>query len=170
MQGGGVVNSKVHSVVQTAVFAAMIFVLTAVLHIPAPSGYVHLGDALIYLSSLLLGSPWALLAAAVGEGLADLAGGFASYIPATVVIKALMALIFVRARGDKLLTKKSALMTVFAGIVNVGGYFAADFVISRAYAFADVFGNAVQSIASAVIFVILAAALDRAHIMDRMKR
>ena len=54
-------------------FAALIFVVTVFLKIPAASGYVHIGDSLIYLASLIIG-PWAMLAGAIGEGLADIAG------------------------------------------------------------------------------------------------
>ena len=34
----------------TGLFAAMIYVLTAWLHIPTGAGYTHAGDGLIYLS------------------------------------------------------------------------------------------------------------------------
>ena len=58
----------------TALFAAAITVMTAyMLHIPLPTGgYIHLGDALIYLAACLLPVPYAAAAAAVGAGLADL--------------------------------------------------------------------------------------------------
>ena len=35
----------------TGLFAAMIYVLTAWLHIPTGAGYTHAGDGLIYLAS-----------------------------------------------------------------------------------------------------------------------
>ena len=168
---GDFVNSKLKQIVYTAVFAAMIFVLSMFLHIPAPSGYVHLGDSLIYICAMLLGSPWALLAGALGEGLADAVGGFAIYAPATVIIKVLVALPFtiVGKRSDKLFTPISALLTLPAGLITVGGYFIADLIIDKSYAVVDLPGNAVQAAASAVVFIILAAALDRAKIKDRLK-
>ena len=162
-------NKKVHSIAYCAAFSAMIFVLTAVLHIPVPSGYVHPGDALVYLCALMLGSPWALIAGAVGEGLADLASGYTAYIPATVLIKVAVALLMTFAKGNKLLSKKSAVLTIPAGLITVGGYFAADLIISPVYAFVDIIGNIVQAAGSAVIFVVLAAALDKAKIIDRIR-
>ena len=44
--------------------------------------------SIVYLSSLIIG-PWAILAGMIGEGLADVAGSYVIYAPATVVIKAI---------------------------------------------------------------------------------
>ncbi|MBE6720468.1 MAG: TIGR04002 family protein [Ruminococcaceae bacterium] len=163
-------TNKTRSVVMTAVFTAIIFVLTAILHIPAPSGYVHLGDAILYISAIILDMPWAIIAGALGEGLADVAGGFAMYLPATIIIKAVAALLFVsvRNRENRLLTKYTVFMTLPAAIVTVGGYFAADLLISREFAVADILGNTVQALSSAVIFIFLAAALDKINIKDKI--
>ena len=57
-----------------AMFAAMITLTTAYLfHIPigANGGYIHFGDAFIYLAASLLPMPYACAAAAIGGGLAD---------------------------------------------------------------------------------------------------
>ena len=57
-------NKTVKKISFTALFAAMVFGLT-MLHIPiGAGGYIHVGDAMIYLSGLLLG-PWAFLAASI---------------------------------------------------------------------------------------------------------
>ena len=48
-------NKTVKKISFTALFAAMVFGLT-MLHIPiGAGGYIHVGDAMIYLSGLLLG-------------------------------------------------------------------------------------------------------------------
>ena len=78
---------------RTAMLAAVIFCLTYFVKIPFPGGYVHLGDAAISLAALWLPAPWAMAAAAVGAGLADIAGGYATYAPITLVTKAVMALV-----------------------------------------------------------------------------
>ena len=59
----------------TGLFAAMITIMTAyIAHIPVGvnGGYSHFGDSLIYLAAVLLPTPYALVAAAIGGGLADL--------------------------------------------------------------------------------------------------
>ena len=87
-------NKNLKKITVTGLFSAMIFVLTMFVKVTVPSGYVHLGDAMIYICAVLLGSPWALIAGALGEGLADVAGGFAAYAPATVIIKIIIAFLF----------------------------------------------------------------------------
>ena len=154
----------------TGMFAALIFVMTMFVKIPVTSGYLHLGDALIYIASLIIG-PWAILAGAVGEGLADVAGGYVMYAPATVIIKALIAIPFLivyNKKESKLLNLKSALMTVPSGIITVGGYFAADMLIDKAYAVVDIPGNVIQAVGSAVVFVILAFAFDKSKIKNKI--
>ena len=164
-------NDKTRNVVATAVFSAMVFAFTFIVHIPAPSGYVHIGDAVIFICSLLLGSPWGFIAGAVGGGLADLAGGFAAYAPATIVIKPLMAIPFVviRNKSAKLFSPLAVIASVAAGVINTVGYFAADMIISREYAVADILPNIIQAGASAVVFVIFALALDKVKITDKIR-
>ena len=61
--------------------------------IPGTQGYVHLGDAMIFLSVLILGWKYGALAAAFGSMLADIIGGFAMWAPWSFAIKGIMALI-----------------------------------------------------------------------------
>lgn len=76
-----------------AVFAAIICVVTTFVAVPAPAiGNVNLGDIFILCAAWLLG-PLGAAAAGIGACLADLFSGFAIYAPATLVIKALMALV-----------------------------------------------------------------------------
>ena len=78
----------------TGLFAAMIALMTAyIFHIPygANGGYIHFGDALIYIAAVLLPRPYALAAAAIGGGLADLMTA-PMWAPATILIKMLITL------------------------------------------------------------------------------
>ena len=84
-------NKTVKKISFTALFAAMVFGLT-MLHIPiGAGGYIHVGDAMIYLSGLLLG-PWAFLAASIGAAFSDLASGVATYAIPSAIIKFLIAI------------------------------------------------------------------------------
>ncbi len=87
-------NKGIRRISFGAIAAAIIFVATWVFKIPIPGtqGYVNLGDSMIYFSACLLG-PYASVAAAIGSAIADLAGGYAIYIPVTIVIKGLMGLV-----------------------------------------------------------------------------
>lgn len=166
-------NKKLLNMVYTAMFSAMIFVLTRFVQIPiAASGYVHFGDALIYIVACILGGPYAMIAGALAAVLADITSGFAVYAPASLVIKALIALPFVFAgkKSDKILTPITALLTIPAGLITVGGYFLADMIIDKAYAFVDIPGNIIQAVGSAVIFIVLSAAFDTARIKKKLFR
>lgn len=160
---------KIKKLSATALFAALIFVLTFFVRIPSAGGYIHPGDSLLYICALALGSPWAALSGALGEGLADIASGFSAYVPATVIIKCAAAFCFALAPKRRLLTAGSILSSVLAGILTVGGYYIADLIIDKGFAVAAIPGNAVQAAASAAIFAALAAALDSAGFKERFR-
>lgn len=163
-------NKKIIKMVYSAMFAAVIFVLTRFVQVPVASGYVHFGDVFIYIAASTLGGPWALLSAAVGATLADLTSGWAVYAPATLIIKVLIALpfIFVNKKSEKILTPASALLTIPSGVITVLGYFIADCIIDKAYAVVDIPGNAVQAVGSALIFIVAAGAFDAVKIKRKL--
>lgn len=163
-------KNKLFKLVATAMFTAMIFVLTRFISVPVATGYVHFGDALVYLTASVLGGPWAFFAAAVGEALADVASGWFTYAPATLIVKALIALPFVlvNKKSEKILTPLTALFTIPAGMITVGGYFVADMIIDKAYAVVNMPGNIIQAVGSAVIFIVLAAAFDAAKLKQKL--
>ena len=166
-------------IVIAAMFAAMIAVMTAFVQIKTPTGgYVHLGDSMIYLAASFLPMPYAILAAAIGGGIADLLV-YPETIIYTIIIKAINAVVF-SAKDDKLLTKRNALMTIPSGLVTVVGYSLSKLI--RQLLAGDSFHSAVvnalwkipengiQAIASALIFIVIALALDKADIKKRMLR
>ena len=77
----------------TAIAAALVFVMTSVFKIPAPEGYTHLGDCMIFISVLLLGTRRGALAGGIGAALADGLSGYSHYIVPSFFIKAIMAII-----------------------------------------------------------------------------
>ena len=62
-----------------AVATALVFLFTFLIRVPTALGYIHLGDALVLLYAAVSGDPLALLVGALGEGLADVAGGYFQY-------------------------------------------------------------------------------------------
>ena len=86
-------KQSVQKLTVSAVFAALILVSTMFLSIKLPNGYANLGDGFVIVGALLLGKYYGACAAAIGTGLADLFEGYALYAPATIIIKALMALV-----------------------------------------------------------------------------
>jgi len=101
--GGSRVGARL--LVLTGLFAALGCVATMVLQIPSPTGgYMNLGDTVVILGAWLLGPVYGAVAGGVGPAMADLLSGYAVYVPATLVIKAVMALtaaLLYRALGKK---------------------------------------------------------------------
>ena len=163
-------KDKTKQITLTASFAALIFLFTYFVKVPVASGYVHLGDTLIYLLACIIGGPWAMLAGAIGEGLADVIGGYIMYAPATVLIKAAVAVpfLFFTKKSDKILTLWTGLMTLPAALITVGGYFLADCIIDKTYAVADIPGNVIQAVGSAVLFIVLSTVFDRMNLKQRL--
>ena len=87
-------TEKLVQMVYAGLFAAMTALLTATLHIPVGNGYIHCGDAVIYLSAAVLPLPYAVGASAIGGMMADLLSGYPMYALPTFLIKGLLALTF----------------------------------------------------------------------------
>lgn len=87
-------DRKIRRMVLAAALAALSCVATMVVQIPSPmDGYVNLGDGFVLLSGWLLGPWYGAAAGGIGSMLADVFSGYAYYAPATLVIKALVALL-----------------------------------------------------------------------------
>lgn len=164
-------------IVIASMFAAMIAVMTAFVQIKTPTGgYVHPGDSMIYLTASFLPMPYAVAASAIGGGIADLLV-YPETLIYTVIIKALNSLFF-SSKGDKILTKRNALMTIPSGLVTIVGYSLSKLI--RQLLAGDSFHsaivtalwkapeNTIQAVASALIFFLIAAAFDKADIKKRM--
>lgn len=120
---------KTKKIVMTALFTAMIAVLTMFPKIPVPAGgYIHLGDSLIIAAVYFLGI-LSIPAAAIGSALADIISGYAVYAPATFVIKALMALVAYIVIGKKDNITGFIIASVFAELVMMTGYFLFDTIL-----------------------------------------
>ncbi|MDO4316275.1 MAG: ECF transporter S component, partial [Oscillospiraceae bacterium] len=121
-------QSRTRLLVMTGLFAALGCVATMVLQVPSPTGgYMNLGDTVVILGAYLLGPVWGAVAGGVGPALADLLSGYMVYVPATLVIKAVMgflAAVLYRAAGKK--TWGVLVCAVVAEIPMVAGYWLFD--------------------------------------------
>ncbi len=154
-----------------AVLCALVFVATAYLpRIPlGAGGYVHIGDAFIYLAAVLLPMPYACAVGAIGAGLADALTGFIIYTPGTALIKAAMALFFTY-KSRKILCARNLTAVVPAGVVCIVGYYLYDVILAKSFAapLAWIWGNVLQAVASAVIFVVLGFVFDRFNLKSNI--
>lgn len=152
-------DNKVYKIALTAVMAALIYVATMFFTIPLPgNGYANLGDCFVIIAGFVLGPVYGACAAGIGSALSDLTLGYGIYIPATFIIKAVMALIVYYAfKGfDGKMIKNSIITvcvaSVLAEVWMVFGYFIFELAIYGAeVAAVDILGNAVQGLVGAVI-------------------
>lgn len=164
---------KTACVTITGLFAAMIAIMTAYIgHIPYGfnGGYIHFGDSLIYLAAVLLPRPYAMAAAAIGGGLADLLTA-PLWAPATIIIKILITLPFTN-RTAKAGSGRNLLAPFVAAVISAVGYYLAEGVIFGSFGapLVSLAGSAVQSGGSMVLFVVLIITLDKINIKAMMKR
>lgn len=156
----------------TGLMAAMITLMTAyICHIPTGvnGGYIHFGDSLIYIAAVILPTPYALAAAAIGGGLADLMTA-PMWTPATIIIKMLITIPFTN-KSHKIITPRNIAASVIAYFISGISYFFAEYIIFGSFesAFtASMTGSLIQSGGSAVFFIIFGIALDKAHIKTRL--
>ena len=159
-------QTKTGYLTSTALFAALICLTTAYLfHIPfgANGGYVHIGDALIYLAATLLPTPYALLAGAIGGAMADLLTAPIWAIP-TFFIKMLIALPFTN-KGNKIICAKNITALFISGLISCIGYAIAEMIIygSEAMIYVSIVGQITQAVGSAIVFILIGITLDRMH-------
>ena len=154
---------KIKKLVLSGLFAAIICVTTMFPHLPVGvnGGYVHIGDTFIYLAASFLSPAYAALAAAIGAGLADLMVAPIYIIP-TVIIKSLMALMFT-AKANKLLCRRNALGTVFAGVICSIGYYIAEVILAGNFIspLISALQGLVQPIASGILYAVIASVIDK---------
>lgn len=165
-------NKNTKLMILAGLFAAIIFVTTAyILHIPTGmnGGYIHIGDAFIYLAACLLPAPYAMAASAIGAALSDALspGGIVWVIP-TLIIKPILVLFFT-AKSKKLVCKRNVLGIFLAGITGVTGYCIATTIITGSFwtALVAVPIGLLQPLGSGIAFIVFAIALDKINIKQK---
>ncbi len=163
-----------------ALATALVTVATMALRVPVPAtqGYINLGETAIYLSALLLGPAYGLVAGGVGSALADLLAGYTQFAPFTLVIKGiegwLAGVLFWKVlRGPEQTGAAWAVRALgscaVAGLWMVTGYYVVEFFflgIGPAAA-AEVPGNLFQVVAGLVVGLAGASVLRRAVVSPR---
>ena len=170
-------DNKVYTLVLTGVFTALVMAATSFFKVPvaATNGYVHMGDAMVFLAVAVLGRKNGTIAGASGSALADLLGGYAHWVPWTFVIKGVMAFVCgtilyagqdsdgAATSGTKISARSITAMSI-GSLIMIAGYFTAHRFIYGTWAapFAALPGNIIQGVCGVVIAEIAAAAIGKA--------
>lgn len=183
-------TKKLRIIILSALFAAMTFALTFSVKLPMPGGgYIHLGDTMIYVAATVLPTPFAMLAAGVGGAMSDFAGGYAIYIVPTLIIKALLVTPFL-SKSSKIFTLRNRIACIGAGVITVVGYYFTKVVmlsmassgsfhqtVAGIFQSKNLIGglsnvpeNIIQAVGSGILFVVIAFALDKINIKEKIAR
>ena len=163
-------NNTTQRIVMAALLAALTCVATMIIKIPSPlKGYLNLGDCVVLLAGWMLSPTYGFLAAGLGSALADTFSGYVTYVPATFVIKGLMALIAFY--GFKLLHSKLGNISsriisgIVAEVVMVAGYFIFEgFLYGFGPSLVNIPANVIQGIAGLIIGTILVKIFEKSKI------
>ena len=179
-------NSTVMKIAQTALFAALCYVIFTYLQIkiPMPGGdatSIHLGNAFCVLAALLLGGWYGGLAGAIGMGIADVMDPiYITGAPKTFVLKLCIGLITglvahkiakINESTDKKYIFKWSLLASIAGLAfnviadPIVGYFYKQYILGQPQQMAEVLAKwsaaatFVNAILSTIVVVIIYNAL-----------
>ena len=179
-------NSTVMKIAQTALFAALCYVIFTYLQIkiPMPGGdatSIHLGNAFCVLAALLLGGWYGGLAGAIGMGIADVMDPiYITGAPKTFILKLCIGLITglvahkiakINESTDKKYIFKWSLLASVAGLAfnviadPIVGYFYKQYILGQPRQMAEVLAKwsaaatFVNAILSTIVVVIIYNAL-----------
>ena len=160
---------KIKLVSIAGVFTALVFAVTAYLHIPTTNGYIHVGDSLIYLAACLLPTPYAVAVGAGGAMLADCLTGYAIWAPGSIIIKAATALLFTN-KKEKIINVRNLLVLIPAAIICAGGYYLYEAVVYGNFIapLSGILASLTQSTASSVLYVAMAIAIDSTKFRSKL--
>ncbi|MDO4522093.1 MAG: ECF transporter S component [Eubacteriales bacterium] len=154
-----------------ALMIALVCITTAVIQIPIPLGYMHLGNVTILAAGVFFGPMTGLLTGGIGSALADLLTGYAVWALPTLIIKSVMGYVIGRAAWsvcrNPRFTRVSVLLGSLAGLaVMVIGYtvFGSLLYGSVAAGLSQVPGLVTESVMGLAVFYVIAAAFTASHV------
>lgn len=152
-----------------AMLAVLVCVATMIIKIPSPmKGYLNLGDGVVLFSGWLLGPMYGFLAAGIGSALADFFSGYVVYVPATFIIKGLMAAAacgLFRAMAGRFRVHTAMIASgLCAEIIMVLGYFVFEgFLYGFAPSSVNIVANGIQGLVGLVLGIFLMKMFKRVN-------
>ena len=160
---------RIRLMCMSGILTALVFVVTAYLHIPTINGYIHIGDGVIYLAACILPWQYAIAVGAGGAFLADCLSGFAVWAPGSVVIKSATALLFSN-KGNRIMSLRNWLALLPAAVVCAGGYYLYEAFLYGNFIspIAGIPASLTQSVASAALFIAIGLAIDKMNYKPKL--
>lgn len=164
---------KTSSLTKTAIMVVLVFLATYLIKVPVAGGYYHLGDGIIILGVVILGSKKGAAAAGIGAALSDLLSGpYAIWAGPTLVIKSVMALIM-GVFMVELFPKKRygwVIGATFGGLFQIVAYtFTEMLFYGVKTALVEIPGNVIQTVVGIVVAGVLIKLLRTSGTLDKIK-
>jgi len=156
-------TKQLRKFITAGLMAALTCFSTYIIRIPSPTGYIHPGDSFVILSGIILGPLYGSISAGIGSMLADLLAAYPQYAVATLIIKALTALLcslIYRYSRRGIFSVVSA--GILGGLIVTLGYFTVEyFMYGFGGALSGIPLNAVQNVFGIVLSTMLYPLLYR---------
>ncbi len=149
-------NTK--KLVSYGVLMALTVVMTMVIHIPSPAqtGYINLGDMVIFIAAFFFGKKAGFLVGGVGSALADLLLGYSVFAPVTLIVKGIEGYVAGVIFETDLGRKYPIIPSSIGGLIMAGGYFIAEiFMFGFNSSLINLPANIVQGLFGAIAASIL---------------
>lgn len=156
------------------ILIALVAIATMIIKVPVPAteGYIHLGDSMIYIASILFGWKTGLIAGGLGSALADLFSGYAHWAFPTLIVKGLEGLIIgkiaYKTTQDTSLRIKDIAAAFIGGSWMVLGYYLAGVILTNSFAvpLSSITWNIIQAIGGAVIAFPIIFAIIKTNVLE----
>lgn len=164
-------QSNAKEISKIAIMIALIFLATYSIKVPSFNGYTHMGDSMIFIGVLILGTKKGALAGGIGAALADLLGGYMQWVVPTFFIKFGMAFIMgmIVYKVLKHIKFNWIIGACLGGAFQVLGYAVAGYLLYGIGAFAEIPGNILQTISGILMASVIIAVLSKSHVLAKLR-
>lgn len=167
-------SAKTYDLIITAMLIALVFVSTMLLNIKLPisanGGLIHLGTAMLFISSILFGPKKGAMAGAFGMGLFDLVAGWTLWAPITFLTRGLQGYIIGKIAWSKDYNGNHFGVNLFAMIIStppmLAGYYIGEAMIFKSWIIpaASIPGDLVQTAIGILVAIPACVALKKIRI------
>lgn len=166
-------NNKTKKIVLNGLMIALVCIATMTIQIPTPgtSGYVNIGDSVIFISSILFGPISGMVAGGIGSAMADILGGYSHWALFTLIIKGVEGYfvgIIIKNSNNMI---RTILATVVGTLIMVVGYFLAGIILKGSVIISagSIPSNLVQGIISMILAIPLSYSLNKVKYVKTLK-
>lgn len=153
-------NNNLRYLAALTLVSSVVLVSTLYLKIPTATGYIHLGDGVIFAASLVFGPTFGSITGALGSSMADILGAYVIWAPWTFLIKGIAGWL-VGKFGYRAGKQRRLAGMITGALFIIAGYAAVTAVMySPAAVAGEILGNILQTASAILIGYYVAPILE----------